>query len=334
MIRRVAAFLFVGLVALSAPARAEPIFSGKTITIVVGYGEGGGYDRMARLVAQYLPRYLPGPPSVVVRNLPGVNSIAAANYVYNVANPDGLTIGLFNRNLVLAQLVQVPGIQYDMKNFVQLGSTSSETSVLAVHTSLPLKTFEDLRQSPRPVVVGATGPGSNTYDIPLLLKAFLKVPLRIVSGYPSSEDIMRAVERGEVDGRAGSYSSIRPFIDRGVVRALIRSRGPDPEIARLPMDEDLAPNAEARQVMVLRSIPDVVGRPFVAPPGTPPEVANLLRNAFVKMTGDRAFLTEASRAHLRITYVPGDQVLKIDRGVFDAPPGVVRVFAQFFKFTD
>src|SRR5690242_2046833 len=103
--RRIAALVIVGLVALSAPAHAQPTFAGKTVTIVVGYGAGGGYDRIARLVAKYLARYLPGVAGVVVRNLPGANSIAAANYVYNVANPDGLTIGLFDRNLALGQLV-------------------------------------------------------------------------------------------------------------------------------------------------------------------------------------------------------------------------------------
>jgi tripartite-type tricarboxylate transporter receptor subunit TctC len=329
--RKFAAVLFIGLVALSAPARAQPAFAGKTVTVVVGYG---GYDRIARLVAKYLPRYLPGNPGGAVRNLPGDNSIVAANYVYNVADPDGLTIGLFDRNLILGQLINIAGVRYDMRKFVQLGSMASETSVLVVRTGLPLKTFDELRQSARPVILGATGPGSNTYDFPLLLKAFLNIPIRIVSGYPSSADIMQAVVRGDVDGRAGSYSSVKSFIDRGVVRALVRSRGPDAEIARLPVDEDLAPTAQAKQVMALRSIPEVVGRPFVAPPGTPPAIANLLQQAIAKVASDRAFLTEAGQAHFLINFIPGDRVGRIDREVLGAPPGVVKIFSQFFKFAE
>jgi tripartite-type tricarboxylate transporter receptor subunit TctC len=269
---------------------------------------------------------------VIVQNMPGANSIIAANHVYNAAKPDGLTLGAFNRNLILGQLVKVDGIRFDMAKFGWIGSPASETTILAIRNDLPYRTAQDLRRADPAVVVGATGPGASTYDFPLLLKAFAGMSLRIISGYPSSSEIMLAVERKEVDGRSGSYSSIKSFIDRGLVRPIVRGIASVPAIERLPIDEDLTTDPRGKAVMRLRSIPEVVGRPFVMPPGTPPEYIAAMQDAFKKMTADRAFETEAERAGFEIKYTPGDQTLKIMRDVLNAPSDVVRVFSQFFKF--
>lgn len=298
------------------------------MTIIVGYPPGGGYDLISRMVARHLGRFLPGDPAAIVQNMPGANSIIAANHVYNAAKPDGLTLGAFNRNLILAQLVKVDGIKFDMAKFGWVGSPASETTILAIRNDLPYRTAQDLRRADPAVVVGATGPGASTYDFPLLLKAFAGMNLRIISGYPSSSEIMLAIERKEADGRAGSYSSIKPFIDRGLVRPIVRGIASVPVIERLPVDEDLATDQRGKAVMRLRSIPEVVGRPYV----TPPEYVNALIEALKKMTADRAFETEAERAGFEIKYTPGDQTLKIMREVLNAPSDVVRVFSQFFKF--
>src|SRR5688572_31795880 len=204
-------------------AQTSP-YEGKTITIVVGFKAGGGYDRTARILARHLPKYLPGKPNVIVQNMPGANSIIAANHVYNVAKPDGLTLGTFNRNLVLAQLTNVSGVKFDQTKFAWVGSAASESTVLAIRSDLLYKNFDDLKKSGKTLVIGATGPGANTYDFPLLLKELLGVDLKIVSGYSGSADIMLAIERKEVDARAGSYSSLRPFIDRKLVHPVIRAR--------------------------------------------------------------------------------------------------------------
>src|SRR4051812_45815758 len=217
-------------------------FAGKTVTIVVGYKAGGGYDATARLLARYLPKHLPGKPTVIVQNMPGGNSIIAANHMYNVARPDGLTIGTFNRNLPIAQLTGVEGVKFDMRKFAWVGSAANETTILAIRTDLPYKTFEELRKAKEPVVIGSTGPGANTHDFPLLLKDLLGVNLKIVSGYSSSADIMLAVERKEVDGRAGSFTSLRPFIERNLVKPIVRARSTEPGLENLPVDESFAPN--------------------------------------------------------------------------------------------
>jgi len=330
-VRAIAALLLLVLVLGLAPARAQQNFSGKTVTIVVGYAPGGGYDRMARMIARFLPKYLPGSPTTIVQNMPGANSIVAANSVYT-ARPDSLTVGAFNRNLVVGQLVKVEGMRFDMRRFSWIGSMASETTVLAIRSDLPYRQPADLRRADPALVIGATGPGANTYDFPLLLKALAGFNLRIISGYPSSSDIMLAVERREVDGRAGSYSSLKPFIDRGLVRPVIRARASIPVIRSLPVDEDLVNNARAKAVMRLRSTPEVIGRPYVMPPGTPPEVLRAFREAFKKISEDREFLAEAERAGFEIEFISGDQALQIVDDVLGASPDVVKIFSQFFKF--
>src|SRR5215208_4281695 len=228
--------LAVGLLAAIPLAAAAQNFQGKTVTLIVGYKAGGGYDATARMLARHLPKHIPGRPTVIVQNMPGANSVIAANHLYNVAKPDGTTIGTFNRNLPIAQLTGVEGVKYDITRFAWIGSAANESTILAIRADLPYKTFDELRKAKEQVVIGSTGPGANTHDFPLLLKDLLGVNLKIVSGYSSSADIMLAVERKEVDGRAGSYSSLRPFIDRNLVKPIVRARSTDKAIDKLPMD--------------------------------------------------------------------------------------------------
>jgi tripartite-type tricarboxylate transporter receptor subunit TctC len=235
----------IGLAA--APLVMAQSFSGKTVTIIVGYKPGGGYDATARMLARHLPKHIPGRPTVIVQNMPGANSVIAANHVYNVAKPDGLTIATFNRNLPIAQLTGVDGVKYDITKFAWIGSAANESTILAIRTELPYKTFEELRRAKEAVVIGSTGPGANTHDFPLLLKDLVGLNFKIVSGYSSSADIMLAVERKEVDGRAGSFTSLRPFIERGLVRPIVRARSTEPGIDQLPVDESFAPTRARRR---------------------------------------------------------------------------------------
>ena len=317
--------------ALPLAAQAQH-YAGKTITIVVGYKPGGGYDRTARMLARHLPDHIPGKPSIIVQNMPGANSLIAANHVYNVAKPDGLTIGTFNRNLPIAQLLKVDGVKFDMTKFAWIGSAASESTILAIRADLPYKNIEDLKKAKEPVVIGATGPGANTYDFPLLLKEMLGLNLKVVSGYSSSADIMLAIERKEVDGRAGSFSSIRPFIDRKLVIPMVRARAIEPGIENLPVDEKLAPNARARAIMALRSAPEVIGRPYVMPPGTPAELVKTMQEAFVKAIKDPKLIEEAQKAKTELEFVDGAQAVEVMKEVLDQPQDVVKEFSKYIKF--
>jgi tripartite-type tricarboxylate transporter receptor subunit TctC len=321
----------LALAALPLCAAAQP-YAGKTVTIVVGYKAGGGYDATARLLARHLPKHIPGKPTMIVQNMPGANSLIAANHVYSVAKPDGLTIGTFNRNLPIAQLTKVEGAKFDMLKFAWIGSAASEATILAIRSDLPYRTVEDLKKAPKPIVIGATGPGANTYDFPLLLKEFLGLNLKIVTGYSSSADIMLAIERKEVDGRAGSLTSITPFIDRKLVRPVMRARAVEPGIEQLPMDESIAPTPRAKAIMALRSAPEIVGRPYVMPPGTPDEMLRIMREAFVKAIADKELVAEATKAKLDLNFVNADEALKVMKEVLNQPKDVVDEFAKYIKF--
>ena len=323
--------LAVLLALLPMAAPAQP-YAGKTLTIVVGYKAGGGYDATARLLARHLPRHIPGKPTIIVQNMPGANSLIAANHLYSVAKPDGLTLGTFNRNLPIAQLTKVDGVKFDMRKFAWIGSAASEATILAIRSDLPYKTLEDIKKAKQPIVIGATGPGANTYDFPLLLKELLGLNLKIVTGYSSSADIMLAVERKEVDGRAGSFTSITPFIERKLVRPVVRARAAEAGIEQLPMDENLAPTPRAKAIMALRSAPDLIGRPYVMPPGTPEEMVRIMREAFASAIADRLLVAEAQKAKMDLNFVGGDEAQKMLKEVLEQPKDVVDEFSRYIKF--
>jgi tripartite-type tricarboxylate transporter receptor subunit TctC len=318
--------------ALAAAPAAAQYYAGKTVTVVVGYKTGGGYDATARLLARHLQKHIPGKPTVIVQNMPGANSIIAANHTYNVAKPDGLTLATFNRNLPIAQLTGVQGVKFDMTKFAWIGSAASESTILAIRADLPYKTFADLRKADKEIVIGATGPGANTYDFPLLLKELLGVKLKIVTGYPSSADIMLAVERKEVDGRAGSYSSILRFIERGLVRPLVRARAVEPGIENLPVDESLAPNPRAKAIMALRSAPEVIGRPYVMHPDTPAEHVKTMRQAFAAAIKDPELVAEGKKAKMELEFVDGDEAVRVIKEVLSQPKDIVEEFSKYIKF--
>ena len=331
MLALIAVFTLTVL-APQAGAAQPSRFEGKTVRIVVGYNPGGGYDATARILARHLPKHIPGKPNIIVQNMPGANSIIAANFVYNVASPDGLTIATFNRNLPIGQLLKVDGVKYDMTKFAWIGSAASESTVLAIRPDLGYKNFDELRKSGKTIVIGATGPGASTYDFPLLLKELLGINVKLVSGYPSSSDIMLAIERKEVDGRAGSFSSMRTFIDRNVVRPVIRARASEPGIENLPVDENLATTKSAKAVMALRSIPEVIGRPYVLPPGTPEEVVKLMREAFRNAIKDPELIVETQKARVDLNFIAGDEALKVVKELLTQPKEVVAEFSKYIKF--
>jgi tripartite-type tricarboxylate transporter receptor subunit TctC len=330
--RALAAVLALGVFAPQYGQAQSSPYQGKTITIVVGYKPGGGYDATARLLARHLPDHIPGKPTVIVQNMPGANSLIAANHVYNIAKSDGLTIGTFNRNLPIAQLTNVAGVKFDMRKFAWIGSAASESTILVIRNDLPYTNFQEMKKSGKQIVIGATGPGANTYDFPLLVKEFLGVDLKIVSGYSSSSDIMLAIERKEADGRAGSYSSILPFIERKLVRPVIRARATEPGIERLPVDEDLAPTPRAKAIMALRSAPEVIGRPYVMPPGTPDALVKTLRAAFAKAIADPKLNAEAQKAKTDLNFVSGDEALKVINEVLTQPKDIVDELGKYIKF--
>ena len=319
-------FLLI-IIGLPTQALAAPFYEGKVISLIVGSKPGGGYDRMARLVAKYLPKYMPGKPTVIVQNMDGADSIISANYVYNVAKPDGLTLGAFNQAMPLNQLCNLPGVKLDVRKFAWLGSMAVTSTVMIVRANLPYKTVDELIKAKYTLKVGAQGQASNSAQLPSMLHAYCGIDVKLIM-YPSSSDIMLAIERNEVDGRVGSFDSMKPFIDRGLVRPFLRGYITSKETAGLPFDEDLTTDKKGKAAMRMLSSSDLIGRPFVAPPKTPPALVNSLRDAFARMSSDPELKAEALKAGTEIQYTSGKDIEKTIQFIFSQPPDVM---AEFFK---
>ncbi len=310
---------------------AAPYYQGKVITMIVGFAPGGGYDRMTRLLAKHLPKHIPGKPVIIVQNMVGAGSVIAANYLYNIAKPNGLTIGTFNRALPFAQVIKLEGMKFDMTKFAWIGSTATEATVFSIRSELPYKTIQDLMKSKQTIAMASSGAGTSDHQFSLLAKELLGLNLNMVV-YPSSAESMLAIEKKEADGRSGSYTSLKSFIDRGLVRPLMRGRIPDKGIEQLPINEDLTTDKKAKAIMAMYSAADLIGRPYVAPPGTPADRLGILRSAFAKVAKDPALLAEAKRSMMEVQYVPAEEILKVIINVLNQPEDVKKEFAKYVKF--
>jgi tripartite-type tricarboxylate transporter receptor subunit TctC len=324
-------FLVVSLVAWPMVSQSAPFYEKKTVKFVVGFSPGGGYDRIARVVAKHLPKYIPGKPTIIVENMDGASSIVAANYVFNVAKPDGLTIGIVNRALPFAQVTKIDGTKFDMTKFAWIGSPAIEATVLTIRNDLPYKTIQDLLKSKTEIPLGCTGPADIGSQFPNLLKEFVGLNPKMVI-YVSRTECMLATERKEVDGGAGTYSSVRPYIERKLVRALVRGRVAEPGIENLPVDEDLVKDTKAKAIMAMRSAPDRIGRPFVCPPGTPADRMAILREALAKAVNDPELKDEGRKLLITNEYVSAEECLKTVNYVLSQPEEVVKEFGKYIKF--
>ena len=198
--------------------------------------------------------------------MPGGAHLVASGHVYNVAEPDGLTILAANPNIGMAQLAKMPAVRFEVNKFQWIGSSGVDGSLFSIRSDLPYKTFQEFRNSKKELVAGTTGPGSNAHDMPLLLKEFAGAEARLVAGYAANGDILLAVERKEADSWSALATTIKLGVDRGAVRALVRSRTPVPGFNHLPVDEDLATNPTGKALMAIRGIPPSIGRPLRCAP--------------------------------------------------------------------
>ena len=247
---------------------AAPYYEGKKITMVVGFGVGGGYDRVSRVIAKHLPKYIPGKPVILIENVPGASSMIAANRIYNLEKPDGSTIGTINRGLPFAQLTKVEGARFDLLKYSWIGSMAVESNILGIRSDLPYKSFDQLLKSKAMLYIGDIGGGGSVTQFSILLRDFAGMNMKTVA-YPAGPDAMLALERKEVDGMARSFSTFKPFIDRGIVRPLVRGAVSEPGIENLPVNEDFTTDKTGKTLMAMLSVVDKIGRPFVAPPRDP-----------------------------------------------------------------
>ena len=324
-------FFLAVLIIPTGDLGAAPYFQGKTITIIVGTNPGGGYDNTARIIAKYLPKYVPGRPTVIIQNMPGAGHIIAANYIYNISKPDGLTIGTFNRGLPFAQLSKTAGVKFDMSKYAWIGSMSVDPTALFIRSELPYKTADDLKKSKTTLICASEGLGTTGYQFPMLLKELAGFNIKIIN-YLSGADSRLALERKEADARASSYSTTKPYLDRGFLRPIIRGQVAIPAIKNLPMDQDFVTDKKSKTIMSMLSSVDKMSRPFVLPPRTPANVAKILVDAFAKMADDKALQDEGRKMSMDIDYTSAEECLKVVNFNLGQPEEIVKEFNKYVGF--
>ncbi len=329
----VVTFALLVAIGIGSPAlsEAKPFYEGKVLTIIVGYAPGGGYDRMARLLAKHLPKLIPGKPVVMVQNMPGASSMIAANYLYNVAKPDGLTIGTFNRYVTLAQLLKLDGVRFDLQKYAWVGSAAVEAAVFTLRADLPYRNVEDMKKAKEPIFVGNTGEIDTGSQFAPLVKEFMGANVKFVT-YPQTADIVLALERKEVAGYGFTYTTAKQYIDRGLIRPLIRGPISAPGIENLPVNEDLAKTKQVKTVISILAAPDRIGRPYVAPPKTPESTMNILRDAFRKLAQDPQAREEAGKLKMELEYTGAPETMKILQQILHQPPDIIAEVGKLGKF--
>ena len=319
----------------SSGVRAQSdFFKGKQMKIVVGASAGAASDLYARMVANHLPKQIAGRPEIIVQNMPGGGSLTAANYVYSVAKPDGLTLGAVTAPIYFAQLLGRKEVQFDWAKFTWIGMPEENDELFFIRSDQPYKTLLDLRKAADPPRCGASGVGSTGFYIPKLIEEIFGVKINVVTGYPGAADVDLAVEKNEIHCRGTTISAFfgrepgKTWAKNGFVRFLVQTgdkrnhRLPDtPTIWEL-MDQEKGMDAKKRLARVVLG-PGAFGRPILATPGIPPDRVKLLRDAYLNMLKDPEFAAEAKKRQWEIAPVSGERLEALAKEVINQPPDII-----------
>jgi tripartite-type tricarboxylate transporter receptor subunit TctC len=310
-------------------ARAQSFYEGKTIRLVVGFAPGGGFDTYARVLSRHLGRHIPGNPTLVVENMTGAGSLIAANHLYRVAKPDGLTIGHFNGALFLGQALGQPGIEFDARKFEFVGAPIREDAVCALTRASGITSIEKWMAAKTPVKLGGVAPGGTPDANARILKAALGLPIQLVSGYKGTAEIRLAASSGEVAGACWSWESMRSTwrgaLDSGEVVAVLQtSARAFPDLTTVPLALGLAKTDEARQLIKV-GIQNAAAfaRPLALPPGTPKDRVLILRRAFQETLKDAGFLAEAEKAKLTLDPATAEDLERMVAEAFALEPALL-----------
>jgi len=332
---RRAIFLIIYVSCFTPPLQAESDFyKGKQMKIVVGASAGAASDLYARVVAHHLPKHISGKPDIIVQNMPGGGSITAANYVYSVAKPDGLTLGAVTAPIYFAQLLGRKEVQFDWGKFTWIGTPEENDELFFIRSDQLYKTLLDLRKTSEPPRCGASGVGSTGFYIPKLLEEIFSLKINMVTGYPGAADVDVAVEKNEVHCRGTTISAFfgrepgRTWAKNGFVRFLVQTgdkrnhRLPDtPTIWEL-MDQEKGTEAKRRLARVVLG-PGAFGRPILATPGIPTDRVKILRDAYTQMLKDPEFVADANKRQWEINPVSGERLEALAKEVINQPPEII-----------
>ena len=288
------AFIALAVLRVTDFAAAQTSFyQGKTVRIIVGSDTGGLYDRWARLFAKYMPKHLPGAPDMIVQNMPGAGGLAATNYLFGVAKPDGLTLGMFQAGRYMQQLTGVEEVKFDLRKFNWIGTMEKTELMFFVRADSPYKSMADILQGSEPPKCGAAGSTDGTYLLAKIFEETLGAKFNLVVGYQSGNAIDLAIEKGEVVCRGmivTGHFSREPFLtwhQNGFDRHLVQTgKKKDPRMAEVATLDELMDKQKTSDIS--RRVAQVIlagneyGRPMVAPPGVPTDRVRALREAYAK----------------------------------------------------
>lgn len=311
-------------------------FSGKTIRIVVGYGAGGGFDTLTRLVARHLPRHFPGSPTFIVTNMTGAGGAVAFNYVYSRAKPDGLTWVTSDGALVLSRILGLPGPEFDVEKFPWLGVAQTDHQTCMVMTRTGIKTAEQFLRSKQPIRIASTIPGDSVHIRPVMAAQAVGANFRLILGYHGTADMRLAMQAGEADAACWGWESMRvtaadmlerkeaiPILQVGFQRY---QDLPDvPNILEFPMSE------EHKAMLRLVMGPGAIAKLFAVPPGTPPEVLDALRQSFARTFKDSNLLADAEKAKIRLSFTSSQDVEKIIKEMISTPEELKKRVAKIAR---
>jgi tripartite-type tricarboxylate transporter receptor subunit TctC len=317
----VLALLWVG----SAAQAQESFFKGKTMHIIVGGPPGGGFDTYARMIARQMPKHIPGHPAIVVDNMPGAGMMIAANHVYKIAKPDGLTIGHFTGSQTINQVLGLPGVEFDMRKFAYLGAPTADYFSCAFTKASGITNTDKWLAVKRPAKMGAVGPGNLTDNTLRVLSTGTNFPIQLVSGYKGTAPIRLAMESGELDGSCWGWDSIKSTwakaLESGdgvvVIQAAPKAH---PDLPKVPLAINFGKNEEGKRLIdVVIHGGNIFERTFLLPPGVPKDRATVLKQAFVRTMEDPEFLADAQKAKLGVAPVSGEELERRVNGFFKLP---------------
>ena len=331
--RRLLSTLIVGIALAGGGAgilhaqQAGDFYRGKTIQMLISYTAGGGYDFHARLLARHLGKYIPGNPTIVAQNYPGAAGLRLANYMYNSAPKDGTIIGMMARGSSTAALLSNEAVQFDARKFNWIGNVSDEPSICASWHTSKVRTFEDLLKEP--FIAGAPGATSDAVMYTSMIRNLFGARIKIVSGYPGTNELLLALERGEVDGvcgwALGNIKSSRPdWIPERKVNLLMQlSLRKSNELPFVPLIMDLARSDSEKQIFRLMFSRQQMAWPLATTPDVPADRVDILRKAFDTVTKDPDYLLDAKQQGLEVNPMSGTAMEALIRDLFDTPAAMV-----------
>src|SRR6516162_1036542 len=330
--------IVAALAALANVARADSVadfYKGRSVSVIIGYSVGGGYDAYARLLARYIGRHIPGEPSIVPQQMTGAGSLRAANYIFSVAPKDGSVLGTFSRSTGIAPLLGQA--EFDSRKFTWLGSMTDDDTTCVTWNTSPIKTWNDFLS--KPSKLGGLGADADPDIWALLYKNVFGAKVQLVSGYPGTNDVVLAMERGEVDGLCGlSWSTIKTrhaewlanHSANIIVQAALKK---EPEIADVPLATDLVRDPEQIKIMRLLLTSQAMARPFAAPPDIPAERKAALVAAFDATMREGDFVAEAQRLSFDVRPVGASTIDGLLAEVYATPKDVLARAAKAISST-